>query len=312
MKYLTLKISALSIVCMLIFFSCENKEKITLQYNFQQGDMLKQNMVLNMDLVQNYMENELKVSIVIGMNMTFEVKESRDDLYTLEVKFKELKVKMGIPGMDIGTISLDSNTTEDAGIEMNFGTVFKAIIDRPFEVVMDKIGKVKSVKGLESFSEIMLNAFDDDVPETLRRQVVELFGSQFSDEAIKAQLEQSMGYFPNKPVGIGNSWNVKMQSNVSNFAININVKSTLKSVEDNVVTLNIDGTVTTPEGYEQEVNGVKTKLALKGVQKGVLKINKDTGWVISSDIMINFDGKMDAVGVKIPFYVATKATVTDQ
>jgi hypothetical protein len=296
---------------MLLLSSCGNKEKITLQYNFKQGDILKQNVVANMDLVQKMMGQEVKMNLVMGTKMTFEVKESHDDSYTIEVKYKELKVETKIPGMNEGTISFDSNTTEDVATETNLGPVFKVLIDKPFEIVMDKIGKVRSVKGLETFFETMLNTFSDDVPETFRQQIIGQFGSQFSEEAFKSQLEQSTGYFPNKPVSTGDSWKTKMQSTVSNFAVDINMESTLKSVEDNVVNLNINGTVSTPESYEQEVNGVKLKLSLNGAQKGTLKINKDTGWVISSDIMLNFSGEVETMGMKIPVYAASKITVTD-
>jgi hypothetical protein len=67
MKYLILKISTLSAVLMLFLFSCENKEKITLQYNFKQGDILKQNMVMSMDIVQKIMDKEVKINFVMNM-----------------------------------------------------------------------------------------------------------------------------------------------------------------------------------------------------------------------------------------------------
>jgi hypothetical protein len=294
---------------MLILFSCGDKDKITLRYNLKQGEIFKQNMVMDMDLVQKLMGQEMKINLVMGMKMTFEVKESRDDNYTLEVNFKELKMDTKVPGMDAGTISFDSNTTEDVATETNFGPMFKALIDKPYEIVIDKTGKIESIKGLEIFRESILNSFSDNVPEDLRQQITEQFGSQFSEEAMKSQFEQNIRYFPTKPVNIGDSWKIKMQTRVSNFAINVNMESTLKSIEDNVVSLNINGTVSTPEGYEQDVNGVKAKLSLNGTQKGTLKINKDTGWVISSDIMMNFNGEIEVTGMKVPMYVAAKMTI---
>jgi hypothetical protein len=312
MKRLTLKIGALNLFLMCILFSCgDNSDKITLLYNFKQGDILKQNIVMSVDLVQKFMEQEMKVGIVMNMKSTFEVKEVRDDNYTVEVKYKELKLDAGLPGMDT-KIPFDSNTSEDVATMTNFGTIFKAIIDKPFEVVMSKTGKVESVKGLESFADAMMNAFGDNVPEEMRQQITEQFGSQFLEESFKSQFEQNTGYFPDKPVGTGDSWNVEMETKVSNFAVKLNTTSTLKSIDGNIVNLSIDGTISIPEGSEQTMNGVKVKIALKGSQKGTLKINKDTGWIIFSDMMINFTGEVETMGMKVPVYVASKITVSDE
>jgi hypothetical protein len=304
---------------MLILFSCGNKEKITLQYNFKQGEVLKQNMVMNMDLVQKIMDQEVKImdqevkiSLTMGMKTTFDVKERHENSYTLEVKYKELKVDVSIPGVDSGTISFDSNTDEDVATEANLGAMFKAIIDKPFEVVMDKTGKVESVKGLDTFLESMINTFDDNVPEEIRQQMVTQFGTQFSEEAFKSQFEQNTGYLPDKPVSVGDSWENKMAAMASNFRLNINTTSTLKSIEDNVVNLSLEGTVSVPEGYEQEISGMTTKVSLKGTQKGTLKLNKDTGWIISSNMALNFNGEIEIGGIKAPVYAASKITVTDK
>jgi hypothetical protein len=297
---------------MLLLFSCKNKEKITLQYNFKQGETLKQNMVMTMDLVQKFMEQEMKVSITMGIKTTFDVKESRENSYTLEVNYKELKVDVGMPGMDAGTISFDSNTDEDVATQTNLGPMFKAIINKPFEIVMNKTGKVESVKGLDTFLEAMFNTFDDNVSEEIRQQMAAQFGSQFSEEAFKSQFEQNTGYLPDKPVGTGDSWNSKITTMASNFKLNINATSTLKSIEDNVINLDIEGTISAPEGYEQEINGMKTKISLKGTQKGIIKLNKDTGWIIFSDITLNFNGEIEVGEIKAPVYAVSKITVTDE
>jgi hypothetical protein len=297
---------------MLILFSCENKEKITLQYNFKQGEVLKQNMVMSTDIVQKFIDQEMKISLTMGTKMTFDVKESRENSYILEVNYKELKIEVSIPGMEAGKVTFDSNTDEDVATQTNLGPMFKAIIDKPFEVVMNKTGKVESVTGVDAFLEAMLNTFDENVSDDVRQQMAVQFGSQFSEEAFKSQFEQNTGYLPDKPVGVGDSWNNQITTMVSNFKLNTNTTLTLKNIEGDVVNLNIEGTLSVPEEYEQEVNGIKTKTSLKGTQKGTLKVNKDTGWIISSDIMLNFNGEIEVGGVKVPVYVASKVTVTDK
>jgi hypothetical protein len=311
MKHFILKISVLSFFFMSILSSCGNREKITLEYNLKQNETFKQNMAMNTDLVMKVKDQEVKISLGMAMKIAFDVKESQGNDYTMEVKFKEFKIEAGMPGM--GSISIDSNTEDDIATLENMGPMFKAIIDKPFEVVMDKTGKPKSVKGIEKFSEAIYNSFDENIPETTRQQLMSQFSSHFTEETFKSQLEQSSGYFPGKPVGIGDKWTVKMTTKASNFAIGLNLQSTFKSIEDNVVTLDIDGTVLTPEGQEeQDFNGVKGKVSFKGTLKGTMKLNKDTGWVISSDMIMNFNGEMNIMGTKAPIYTVSKITVTGE
>jgi hypothetical protein len=309
MKHFLLKIRALSFSLMLVIFSCGNNDKITLEYNLKQGELYKQNAEMNMDLVMKIMEQEMKISLAMGMKMTYEVKETQKDSYTLEMKYKELQISGGVPGM--ANLTFGSNTTEDVATPENFGPMLKAIIDKPIEVVMDKLGKVKSMKGMEAFHNAMLNSLDENIPEEVKQQLITQFGSQFSEQSFKSMFEQNSGCFPNKPVAIGDKWNNKISVTASNFAIDVDMGMTLKSIESNVITIDLDGTVSTPEGYEQEMNGIKVKMDMKGTHKGVLKLNKDTGWAISSDIMQNFNGNMEIRGMKTPIYIASRVTLSN-
>jgi hypothetical protein len=309
---------------MSVLFSCSNNEdnitleynlnqgdKIPLEYNLKQGEILKQNIVMNMDMVQKFSGQEMKISLVTGMKMDFEVKEAQKDSYLLEMKVKEMKMTTEVPGM--GNLSFDSNTDEDVATQENLSPMFKAIIDKPVESVMTKAGKLQSIKGLDKFMEAMINSLGEDMPENVRQQITGQFGSQFSEETFKSQLEQSLGYFPGKPVGTGDSWNYKMSTKYSNFATSIDMKSTLKSIDGNVLSIDIEGTVSTPEAEsEQEINGMKVKISLNGTQKGILKVNKDTGWLISSDLAVNFNGNMEVMGMKVPLYVASTIQVTGE
>jgi hypothetical protein len=94
--------------------------------------------------------------------------------------------------------------------------------------------------------------------------------------------------------------------------MDVNMKMTLKSIDGNVVTLDMEGTVATPEGYETEINGTKVKTALKGTQKGPVKINKDTGWIISSAVDQSLSGDMEIMGMKVPINSTSKTIITSE
>jgi hypothetical protein len=244
------------------------------------------------------------------MKTIFEVKDVKDANYVLDMKFKEMKINTAMPGM--GDIAFDSNTPEDIATMQDLGPMLKAIIDIPVEIVLTKTGKVESVKGADKLSEAMLNSLDTNIPDATKQQLISQFGAQFSEEHFKSLFAQNEGYFPDKPVNTGDSWNYTLSAvPTANFTMNINLKMTVKNIEGNTVTIDTEGTVSTPEGYETEMNGVKAKMSMNGAQKGWVKIDKNTGWVISSEINQDISGEIEAMGMKIPVSVKSTASSSD-
>jgi hypothetical protein len=270
-----------------------------------------------MDLTQKIMDQEMNINLVVTVKTTFEVKDVNDGKYTLEVKYKELKMNMVMPGM--GDLSFDSNTPEDVATMQDFGPMLRAIIDKPFEIVLSATGKLESIKGTDKLGEAMLNSFDANVSDAMKQQLVSQFESQFSEENFKMLFEQNAGYFPDKPVKKGDSWNYKLATTASNFALtasnfalNVDMIMTLQSIDGDIVTVDTKGTITTPEGLEQEVNGMKTKTSLKGDQNGWVKIDKNSGWIVASEIVQNFAGDIEAMGMKVPLSVKSTTTLTSK
>jgi hypothetical protein len=307
MKHFTLKICTSVLALML---ACPVFSQITLQYNFKQGEIFKQNIEANTNLVQKVMGQEIKIGSVVNSKINYEVMDVKDENYTLKVTYKEFKMKTAAPG--VGDISVDSNTPEDIATLQNLGPMFKAMVDKPVEVVMTKTGKVKSIKGVEKLKEALQNSFDKNIPEDIKQQLIAQTGAQFFEESIKMLFEQNSSFFPDKPVNAGSTWNTKTFTRISNFTMNNDMKMTLKNIENDEAVIEVEGTVSTPEGYEQEINGMKAKLALKGTQKGLIKVNKNTGWATSSNIKQNFEGNMEVQGMQIPISVNSTALITDK
>ncbi|MDR1594497.1 MAG: DUF6263 family protein [Prevotellaceae bacterium] len=305
MKKFTLKIGTLALALMFVFPAFS---QITLKYNLKKGEIFKQNMTTDMGITQKVMDHEMKINMTMNVKTTYEVKDVKNENYTLEVIYKDIKMNAVIPGM--GNLSFNSDTPEDVATQQDFGPMLKAVVDKPIEVVITKTGKVESVKGFEKIGEAMLASIDKNIPDAAKQQLVTQFGSQFSEEQFKTFFAQNAAYYPDKPVNIGDSWDVKLSTAASNFTIDINTKMTVKSIDGNLVTLDTKGTVSTPEGYEMDVNGMKAKTSLKGTQEGTVKIDKKTGWAMSSDIAQIFGGDIEAMGMKIPINTVTKVTMS--
>ena len=187
--------------------------------------------------------------------------------------------------------------------DASIGNAFKSIIGLPIDIQLTKQGKVTSVKGLDKLTG-NLNAINNE-------QFKQMLGQQFSEKTIQMLIEQSSAYFPGKPVAVGDSWEVV--TNISNQDIDIISKMNLnlKQVTNNIATLEITGTLATPEGgVVTNVQGMDAKVSVDGKQTGNIQLDLKTGWIVRSEITQNFKQNMEIMGQPMQQDIASKTTIT--
>ncbi len=77
------------------------------------------------------------------------------------------------------------------------------IVGQSFSLKMDPSGKVREVKGLDKMLEALFKAGEDDPQAALARQMLK---QNFSDEAIRSNMQQMFMPLPEGRVGKGDSW----------------------------------------------------------------------------------------------------------
>lgn len=234
----------------------------TIQYNFSEGDSYRLDMVMDMKVSQQGME----MGTTMDMKTHSDITKVDGDLYTMEMMYDE--IKMSATGLM--QMSFDSNTPDTIATIENMSPLFKALIGKPLEIIIDKNGKVQSISGSEKLTEAMRNSLDESIDESTRNMMMAQIGQQFNDESLKSMMEQSAGYFPGKPVKVGDSWS----SIVNVQSVKVDMTMTLKSVENDVATIEGAGEISATEGA----------VTLEGNQKAVIKVNMKTGWIISSEM----------------------------
>ncbi|MDR2813851.1 MAG: DUF6263 family protein [Prevotellaceae bacterium] len=295
MKNLILKVSTLIVALMVVLPSFS---QVTLQYSFKKGEIFKQNMVTKSKITMN---QEMNVDMTTDFQTTFEVIDVTEEGYTLEVKYKHINIKTTTSGMD--ERSFDSNNSENVATLQNLDPMLKAAIDKPIEVVMTKTGKAE-VKNIGSLGKAMFGVIDTNIPAARRERLAQ-WNKQFSEGDFLPQLS----FFPDKPVNVGDSWVSKVSKSVP-FAMDFDAKVTLRSADEHVAYLEVEG-----EGkfsnlkQEMEMNNIKYSISYSVSQRGQVKVNRSTGWVISSEIEQHIDGEIEADG-KTPISVVETVTMS--
>jgi hypothetical protein len=293
----------------LLTLPCAAQNKYTLAYNFAKGQNYKQTTATDMLIVQDIMGQEMKITSQITMTTDFNVRETRNNAYTLDVRYKEMKLTIDMGGAG-ASLALDSNTPDDKATLQNLSPMLKAVTNKPIEFVMTKSGKLESLKGIDKIYEAMLNSLDASVGEAMRQQVIGQIGNQLSDAAIKSSWEQ-YNYYPENPVAIGESWDGEVKIKMNDIDLVINSKTTLKSVDDKVFVVEGEGILSSPPNGTMKVNGMDISVSLKGTQKATIESDRKTGWVIRGNVVQHIEGELEAMGTIIPITLDLTALITD-
>lgn len=308
MKSILIKTNLL-IIILLFSISCsgEGNKKYTLALKLAKGETYKQHFAGDVDLTQEAMGQKMHILTQMNLKWHYSVTDQQGDRVNLQLVYDEVKMDM-----DMGTakVSFDSNTSEDVASIENMGPLFKAIIGLPIELQLTK-DKLTSVTGFENLQKAMVGAIDPNLGEQVKQQFLAMGNQQFSEESIKSLFEQFGSYLPDKPVGIGDAWDV--ETTINNNGINLfnQLKVTLKKVEGTVATLDVTGTVQTQEGgATQNMQGMEAKIEMKGEQSGTVLIDMNTGWAISTEITQNITGETKVMGMSIPQVLINHITIT--
>ena len=307
-------ITKTSIFTLLIVLFCACKggnnssEKYTFEYNLEKGTTLNQNMIMESKTTQNAFGQEMKSVININTKRSYNVIDIQDDsIYIMNMKHDAIRMDIDM----LGTIlTLDSNTAEEKVTSENLSPIFKSIIGILLEVAIDKHGEVQSVSGFEHITNAMKAAMED-FDEDTQDETMQQFEDQFSLNALKALFE-SAAYLPKQPVAVGEEWSSVVDILIGNISIKTNAKIKLKSVNENIATLEVKGSIATPkEGIAQEINGMAGKTTLKGTQNATIKIDLTNGWTVNAEITQKLDGENEIMGMKIPITAENKIVITD-
>lgn len=309
MKQFTIQSALLSIAIMLIFSSCSgNSEKYSLVYNLNTGDVFEQLITMDMNLSQNIMGQSLDVATLTQIEASYHIKDVRDETIELDFMFDSMAMNMS---MGTSTFSINSETESEFATLTNMDPMLKALTKLPFDMVMDKKGNVKSMKGLEQIMQSMLAVFDESIDEQTKQQLLAQFEQQFGSESMMSTFEQSMTIFPEHEVKVGESW--KTSSKVNNGQVNmaVDMKTTLKSVNNDIAILESKGDFSTGDTpIVQMTNGMETKVGIKGKQTGITEIDLRTGWIVKSEIVQDMKSEVEIQGMKLPQNITNKITIS--
>jgi hypothetical protein len=246
------------------------QKKETLAYNLAKGETYTQTMELSNVVSQQIMGQQMKIDMTVHLELSYLVKEKDDAGYDLEVAYKRLGVSVVMPQ---GTRETSSANPDDPA-----SRALAALVDKPFRVKMDALGKVSELTGLDALVDAAL-----DAPEFAQ------FKRTFGSSALKQNIESNTALFPDHPVAEGDSW-VQEVTRDETMPLKVVTTYTFRGVAEGSWKITGTSTLEVPNKDYIEFNGVQMKSDMTGTATGEYTFDKATGWPTAGKMTVNMKG----------------------
>jgi hypothetical protein len=297
------------VLTMSILLGCQNT--LDLKFNMKKGDKYKVVITSAQKIAEEMSGQKINIDQTLKTSYLYDVTDvASDGTATVNIKFDTFSIKM-VNGNQ--TYEFDSTKTNDEKDAQ--GLAYRALVGQSFTLKISKDGKVQEITGVDKlFTNIIdkLQISDQKAKDTL----VETLKQSFGDEALKQNLGSMTEMYPeNKKIKVGDSWENK-QTITAGYPMTINSKWTLKANEGDILTMDVDSSIDADNSSKpMDLMGLKVKYALKGTQKGTMKLTKSNGFIQNGEVDQNITGSMnieanDAFpsGISVPMTIEGKTT----
>jgi hypothetical protein len=268
-----------------VVVTADAAQKVQYGLKLEKGKKYYVKMITEQQISQTVMNQEQNMEQTIGMGMDFDVNDVNDrgDAW-VRFTYRWMKFRQKGP---MNEIVYDSSQKDVNAPPTAQG--FAALLNEGFAVKLTPQGKAVQVKGLDK----MRNNISQKLPAgPMREQMMKGLDQFLSEEATKEFTESSFAMYPDREVGVGDSW-TKTVSMTRGLPMTIANKWTLKDRKDNVATLDVASEIkTNPNAKPMEMGPTKITYELTGTQQGQARMDETTGLMLTSSFEQQVSGQV--------------------
>jgi len=167
---------------------------------------------------------------------------------------------------------------------------FAPLLEESFSLTITPEGRISEIKGLDK---VRSNVRQKLPQGQMQELAMSSLNQWLDDQALRERIENSMAIYPDKPVGIGDSWSRNIAYSHS-FAMILENKWTLKARKNGVAVIEVVSTIKpNPQAKPLEVGtqGATSSYEFTGNQQGLIEMQESTGLIINSKINQQMTGK---------------------
>ena len=308
------KICGFLLLMIFVIISCAGP-KIDLKFDIKPGSVYKCRVTTNQQISQTIQGQVVDMDQTITMEYRYDVKEINDQGNTIvDIVYERIGYMQDGP---LGKI--DYRSWEDNKEIPALAQGFASLIDQGFTMEISSQGTVVDIKGGDKIIDKMVKDMDLPASDEMTEKIKQSMQNQFGDAALKETMKSMFSIYPDRPVGVGDSWQATWtMSKDFPFPMILNNTWKIKEISDTEVILDIHTKVESPEeAILTQSLGPEIFYDLSGEQSGSMVLDRITGWCTKSQLDQIFEGTIRASdgvsggqeGLEWPIKVAGTVTI---
>lgn len=278
-----------------------------LQLNLKKGSTYTQQTNSQMKIMQQIQGMSMDMEITINQTFKFSVIDVKDTVFLTEMRISKVSTQIKSPFANM-VLSSESTDKNDEGSKM-----LSLIVNKPIKATLSRTGRVLKVN-VDSLLNAIATSQDG---KGLQAGVNQQLYAMYSEKPLTQSLENSMGFYPSTNVKVGSKW--KTNHTIENM-VTFQADNSYEVVEESPesFTISCKSEMSTPNGNASSAfGGGVSKCNISGTTNGTIKVDKSTGWVISSTLKQAMKGavtvsqpQQPAQDMTIPIVITGTTTVT--
>jgi hypothetical protein len=218
---------------------------------------------------QDMMGQKIQIEQVTDMVVSYQVIDVLPNgNYLIEYALSKIKLQTKMNGQE--TVK-DSEGTDNNPL--------KGLIENKLKIEISPKGEISKVEGIEEFAKKF--AFDPQLAQALEMYM--------NEKNLKSSLSQSLGYFNENVIKVGNKWSSKVKIAALKDAES-EVNYEVVGIAKNVVSLKLNSDLKIDAPIEQL--GFKMDMKANAKSEGTMTVDASTGWLMASEMKDMIDMKM--------------------
>jgi len=278
-------------------------EKLDLNLRLRPGQKYSVRLTTELKTSKTIGDKQEHESFMFAKGMGFEVKElEANGVASVKVTYRTLQMKVARAGGY--RMEYDSRKQSITDGYSKIPAIEAVGVGEKFEMRVTPKGKIIELKGVEQMHTRMIekiNAWDEKYlkmgfyerhKESFKERRRLNIKSIHSEKEIKNMLSDIIMAFPERPLGIGDSWTDKVKIWGKNYEIEGTY--TLKDRKQGTVTIGLSGKRTLEEEPFSWVNNEGREVGFKivGSCQGRFEVDQQTGSLVRSKIKLRFKGEV--------------------
>jgi len=262
-------------------------EKLTFKLHLQEGHSYNFEMISEHKISQQVMGRTREVTQLYAFTFTLTVEDIEEDgTAAVAVQYQAVRTSRKEP--DSNT-EYDSTQPPEEVAERD--KPFAALVGQGFRMKMGPDGRIQDIQGVDELLDTLLESLTDS-PAAIRAMTQISLEEQFGEAALRETMARLTEMYPDRPVGIGDSWAKSITIN-KGFPMFRSNTYHLISRQGGTATVEVNSEVapnqqTTPV----RLGGTTLRLSLSGRQTGTIQIDEKTGLPLRAQLSEDLSGNM--------------------